>query len=245
MKKRSILLVLVFIISSSFVFSHVNSGNYNLNSWSLYPVSNWTVLGYGSLVFGLVIVYIVIFNKKMKDTQKRVFFYLLILISLSVTLYLVLTTVHLNLVADSKGPVHWHADYELWGCDKEYKLFTPKGMSNRQGVDVLHSHDDNRIHVEGVLMDLRSASLGAFFQAIGGGLSSDGMAIPTNDGLVTFHEGDLCNGQPGKLYLFVNGKLEQNPPEHIVAAFEQVPPGDKIKLIFTEKPLEQINPNIK
>ena len=44
---------------------------------------------------------------------------------------------------------------------------------------------------------------------------------------------------------FVNGNLISNPDDYVIAPQEKVPPGDKIKIIFTEKPVDQINPNIK
>jgi len=246
MKKRSIIFALVLVILSSLiVLSHGDSEENVLNSSDLYPLSNWAVVGYGSLAFGLVIAYILLFNNKMSEIQKKAVFYLLILICMSVTIYLVVTTVHLNLVSESKGPVHWHADYELWVCDEELELYEPKGMSNMQGDGAFHSHDDNRLHVEGVIVDMKSARLSVFFNAIGGSLSDDGMEIPTDNGIIKVHDGDMCNNLPGKLYVFVNGNLTEHADDYVISPYEQVPPGDKIKFIFTEKPMEQINPNLK
>ena len=43
----------------------------------------------------------------------------------------------------------------------------------------------------------------------------------------------------------VGGKPIDEPQDYQISPYENVPPGDKIKVIFTEKSIEQINPNIK
>lgn len=247
MKKRYLfLLFLILILSINLAFSHGGEeDNFMLDHSGLYPVTQLQAVGYGSLVFGVLIVVILLFHKIMNDaTKKAVYFSIIIIVSL-VTIYLVLTTLHLNIISLTKGPVHWHADFELWVCDKELKLPEPKGLSNKQGVELMHAHNDNRIHVEGVILDTRQASLGAFFYAIGGSLSDDGIKVPTDDGLVSVHDGDKCNEQPAKLYVFVNGNLIDNPSAYVISPYEKVPPGDRINFVFTEKPIEEIDPNIK
>ena len=246
MKKR--LLVFFLLISVLFipiVFSHEGEDDeFMLDHSQLYPITQLQAVGYGSLVFGILIVVIVLFQKKMNEITKKIAYILVVAVASLVTIYLITTTLHLNFISISKGPVHWHADYEIWVCDKDIKLAEPKGMSNKQGVDLMHAHNDNRIHVEGVLLDKKETSLGAFFHAVGGSLSSDGIKVPTDDGLVSVHEGDKCNEQPAKLYVFVNENSIQNPQDYVISPYEKVPPGDGIKFIFTEKPVEEINPNI-
>ena len=247
MKKRIFLLVvfMFLVLSSNSAVSHEEDGEFDMDHSSLYPLSQLEVVGYGSLIFGILILAIIFFNKAMSEAVKKAV-YLLLLVTVSlVTLYLIITTLHLNIISITKGPVHWHADFEIWICGKEISLAEPKGLSNKQGVDLMHAHNDNRIHVEGVILDAKQASLGAFFYAIGGSLSSDGMKIPTDEGLISVHEGDLCNGLPGKFYVFVNGNLASNPLKYTITKEEKVPPGDRIKFVFTEKPAEEINPNIK
>ena len=247
MKKGFLVLILVLSLLSIYnAFSHENEELFDLDHSKLYPLSQLAVVGYGSLIFGILIIIILLFHKIMNDAVKKIVYLLIIIITSLVTIYLVLTTLHLNIISETKGPVHWHADFEIWVCDKEIKIAKPKSfLSNKQGVDLMHAHSDNRIHVEGVILDKKQASLGAFFYAIGGSLSSDGIKVPTDEGLVSVHEGDKCNEQPGKLYVFVNGKLTSNPRDYAIAPYEKVPPGDKIKIVFTEKPIEEINPNIK
>ena len=182
----------------------------------------------------------------MNEIMKRAVFFLIFIVVASVTLYLVLATLNLNRISDTKGPVHWHADFEIRVCGNEVKLAEPEGFSNRQGTSILHAHSDNRIHVEGVLVDKKLASLGNFFYAVGGYIGGDALAlkVPTDKGLMFVHYGDNCNGKPGSLYVFVNGRLIDNPADYIISPYEKVPPGDRIKIVFTEKPAEEINPNI-
>ena len=226
-------------------FSHEDEEQFDLDHSDIYPISQLSAVGYGSLVFGVLIAIIIFFGKIMNNAVKKIVYFLVIVVASLVTLYLVLTTLHLNIISATKGPVHWHADYELLICGKEYMLPEPKGLTNKQGTDLMHSHDDNRIHVEGVLLDKKQASLGAFFYAVGGSITDDGMKIPTEEGSIEIHEGDECNEQPAKLYVFVNGNLINKPSQYVISPYERVPPGDRIKIVFTEKHIEQIDPDIQ
>ena len=231
------LIIATLALSTNNILSHEGEEEFMLDHSEIYPLSQLTVVGYGSVAFSILILIIVLFHKSMNDVIKKTIYILLVVLISSVTLYLIITTLHLNMISLSKGPVHWHADFEIWVCDKEIKLAEPKGLSNKQGVDLMHSHDDNRIHVEGVILDKKQASLGAFFYAVGGSLSNDGLKVPTDNGLVEVHDGDLCNEQPAKLYVFVNGNLISNPSTYVISPYEKVPPGDRIKFVFTEKPI--------
>lgn len=245
MKKRLfILLLIIFAVLSTLSYSHEAEEEYFLDHSKLYPITQWQAVTYGSAAFAVLVTFILFFHKKMSDNAKKIFYLLVAVLIGTVTIYLIIVTLHLNITSVSKGPVHWHADFEIWACGEEIKIAEPKGLSNRQGVDLMHAHNDNRIHVEGVLLDKKAASLGAFFYAIGGSLSDDGMKIPRNGELESFHNGDFCNSQPAKLYVFVNGNLIEDPANYVIAPYEKVPPGDRIKFVFTEKPLEEINPNL-
>ena len=233
------------LLSIYFVFSHEGEQKPMPFQSQLYPITQLQAAGYGSLVFGILIVGILLFHKKMNGAVKKIIYFSVVIATGLVTIYLVLITLHLNIISETKGPVHWHADFEIRICDKEIRLSEPKGFSNKQGADLMHAHNDNRIHIEGVLLDKREASLGAFFNAVGGYLLDDGIKIPTDDGLLKAHDGDKCNEQAAKFYVFVNGKLIDNPSAYVISPYEKVPPGDRIKIIFTEKPIEEINPAIK
>src|SRR3989344_509858 len=246
MKKRYLfLLFLALILPVNFAFAHEGEEDeFMLDHSELYPITQLQAAGYGSLAFGVLIAVILLFHKKMEGMAKKIAYSLILIVVALVTLYLVIVTLHLNLISLTKGPVHWHADFEIWVCDKEIRLAEPKGLSNKQGVDLMHAHNDNRIHVEGVLLDMKAASLGAFFHAVGGSLSSDGIKVPADNSLLSVHEGDKCNEKPGKLYVFVYGNVISNPSSYVISPYEKVPPGGRIKFVFTEKTLEEINPNI-
>ena len=78
MKKRSAVFILIlFVLSVSVAFSHGDEVDYKMDSWSQYPISNWAIVGYGSLLFGILIAYILFFNERMKETEKKIVFYCL------------------------------------------------------------------------------------------------------------------------------------------------------------------------
>ena len=246
MKKRMFLLffLVILLLSTIYIaYSHEGEQEPITTQSQPYPLTQLQAVSYGSLAFGILIIFILLFHKRMDNMTKKILYFLVVIVVGIITVYLILTTVHLNIISETKGPVHWHADFEIWVCDKEIKLAEPKGFSNRQGIELMHAHNDNRIHVEGVLLDKKEASLGAFFHAVKGSLSDDGIKIPTDNGLISAHEGDKCNENPAKLYVFVNGKLISSPSEYVISPYEKVPPGDRIKFVFTEKPPEEINPN--
>ena len=203
-----------------------------------------TLIFWGSLLLGLLIL-IALLHKNKGEREKKVLFGLIVVSVVVVTAYVMGSTIYLNFISVTGGPVHWHADYEIWVCEKEIDIEDPKLPLNRLGTYVLHDHGDNRMHIEGVVLDKRDVSLGAFFHAIGGELSKDELIVPTNQGLVEASEGDLCDGSPGKLYVFVKGKLVEDPSSYVIQPYETIPPGDTIKVVFSSSSLEEIDPNRK
>ncbi len=99
------------------------------------------------------------------------------------TLFLVVSTVYLNVKSESGGPIHWHADIELWACDTQLNLRDPKGaLNNKIGTPTLHEHNDKRIHLEGVAVDIsRDASVGKFMEVVGGEITDKSFTIPLNE----------------------------------------------------------------
>jgi len=99
------------------------------------------------------------------EKTKHFLFFAIAIPVVIATLYLGGATVYLNLVSETGGPIHWHADIEVWVCDEKYELKDPEGFDNRLGPVILHEHNDNRLHVEGLLLDIKQVSLGEFFQS--------------------------------------------------------------------------------
>lgn len=189
-----------------------------------------------ALLFLLTVISLVI--KKPKNWLKTTLFVCVIVVTLATTFFLSGATIYLNMISVSKGPVHWHADFEIWTCGQEVDLKNPKGLSNKIGTASLHEHNDKRIHLEGVQVEHSDASLGKFFDVIGGHISRDSIAFPTDDGIKEFGPGTGCSSDPdAKLQVFVykvfgkkvvQEKLGVDPSTYIITGEGQVPNGDCI-----------------
>lgn len=140
-------------------------------------------------IAALVTVLLVIAGMLFKERQPKLktpIFLLLAGVIGSTTLFLFGSTVYLNVVSDSGGPVHWHADVEYWACGSEIELRDPyRFLSNKIGTATLHEHDDKRIHLEGVVVDEdEDATLGNFMHVIDGNLEKGTITIPVHQDYV-------------------------------------------------------------
>ena len=205
-----------------------------------------------SIIISILVGYAVLQKKAIhkSNTQKVVVFSILTAAAVGTTLYAAGSTVYLNIISETAGPVHWHADFEIWDCGNEIDPIDPTGLSNRVGTPTLHEHGDNRIHVEGVPIQKRDVNLHNFLHVIGGDLQKDYFTIPIDGGteeesLILMHEmrtGELCGGERGVLQIFVYKVI--NPDErkrwvyeqvkltdyenYIMSPYQNVPPGDCI-----------------
>ena len=117
------------------------------------------------------------------------------------TLALIGGTVYLNVSSESGGPVHWHADFEVWACGNELELRDPVGFSNKIGTWTLHEHDDHRIHLEGVAVEKHiDASLGKFMYVIGGAITEEAMVIPLNPDTAFLFEDEVDGDGSSDMY---------------------------------------------
>ena len=188
------------------------------------------VLIAGSILIGILLA-ITLLKKEPNEETKQFLFWGMVIPIIFVTLFLAVDTVLKNEQSITGGPVHWHADYDIYVCgqkepdqtsrapyqfiprasahegeDEEQKLDlrNPTGFTNRIGPSDFHEHGDNRIHVEGVVEHLEDVSLDKFFEAIGGGLTPTSMHLPTNHGETIIQNGMKCpDGQPGTWQVFV------------------------------------------
>lgn len=236
------LIVLLFLVS--FGFAHEETltpiDQIHTDPWAYLGVPNpISILLICSLI-SFVAILIAVFTK-LSDTQKHILFWIIVTPIAVSTLYLIASTVYMNLISESDGPVHWHADFEVWACGEKINLKDPSGLDNKIGTPVLHEHNDNRIHVEGVLIKLQEASLENFFHQVGGEFDDSILTMPTNSGKFSMKNGDLCNGKSGKWYVFVNGELINGASHYVLSPYPNIPPGDEIKFVFTEKALTMIN----
>ena len=204
---------------------------------------------YIAIIIILISTLISIFYEKKLRKYKIYLFLAIAIPAIVATIALAASTIYLNSVAITKGPVHWHADFEIWNCGERIEIKDPGGFSNRIGSPTFHEHNDNRIHVEGVLVNKKDASLGNFFRVLGGNIYDEGFEIPTNKGLISVENGNLCKGNPGKLQVFVYKtekiKYFQEEIEHfddyILSPYGDVPPGDCIIVEFDSEIREKTN----
>lgn len=150
-----------------------------------------TVLVASVLLVALVLLAMWAIKRKKKLLKLPIFLAIVIVVAVT-TLTISGATVYLNVKSATGGPVHWHADFEIWACGNELELRNPTGaLSNKIGTATYHEHDDKRIHLEGVPVTLPDdASLGKFFKVIGGELSTKKMVVPLNDNDKLFENGE-------------------------------------------------------
>lgn len=142
----------------------------------------------------------VYFEEELNDLEKRFLlngFFLAILVP---SFLAAGAFMHESQTTWSNGEIHWHADFEVLveddaGNIREHDLIDPKRfcedtshestymckVNDRTGSTEYHEHNDDRIHVEGAFKNRVDASLGAFFDVVGGELTNGKMSFPTND----------------------------------------------------------------
>ncbi len=207
--------------------------------------SSSILIAYSAGIFIIFAVCIGILVKQKSDTLKKVLFGALLVAIALPTLYFIGSTVYLNTISETKGPVHWHADFEIYACGQQITLAPPQSrFSNKVGTPTFHHHNDNRVHLEGVGVNLYDFSLSSFFSTIGGEFTDTSFRIPTSTGTKELRNGDLCqNKQAGTwqvfLYtldsahttIFKQRKLAIYT-DYILSPQEKIPPGDCIIIEF-------------
>jgi hypothetical protein len=199
---------------------------------------------WGSLLIFLLALFAYVVNSP-RDRTKNLFFWSICAVSIAVTAVFVVQTMIKNYLSETGGPVHWHADFEIYDCGEELDLIDPTGLLNRVGTPLLHEHGDKRIHVEGTLLKKQDASLGTFFDVVGGSLTDNSLMFPTNTGDVLLEAGKSCEGEnePSELQVFVwtveegvatQRKLE-DPASYVPSPYSYVPPGDCIIVELTSE----------
>ncbi len=122
------------------------------------------------------------------------------------------STIYLNTISDSGGPVHWHTDIEFWVCDQEIELRDPTGfLSNKIGTSTFHEHNDKRIHLEGVVIEKDyDASLEKFLAVTGGEITDSKLVIPTEDSIFENDvDGDKNTGDQDLVKSFLTRDADQ------------------------------------
>lgn len=191
------------------------------------------------LLFFLTILSLLLSQKS--EFLKYLLFVGIALVVAANTSYLVASTIYLNQSSQTSGPIHWHADFEIWHCGRQINIKDPQGFSNKIGESVIHEHNDDRMHFEGVLLDLHDASLSHFFKQIGGDMGNHHLSVPTNEGMLNLQDGDVCpNDSEASMQVFVyktqnNRYFQQkitDPQNYIISQHAKVPPGDCVIFEF-------------
>ncbi len=159
-----------------------------------------------SVIVAFFVVISLVFKKSLLDKHKKIIFALIALPIAFATLYLIGVTLALNAVSATGGPVHWHADNEVWGCGEKNHFIHSTGWENKVGEPLMHLHDDDRIHIEGVVIKMQDVELGEFFHSVEGSFNSDSITMPTTKGIKKWSNNDLCNDKTAWLYMFVNDR---------------------------------------
>ncbi|QQG38668.1 MAG: hypothetical protein HYS32_03625 [Candidatus Woesearchaeota archaeon] len=244
MKKRGVLVILliVLLLLVTNVLAHGDEEDEEVNLEEYLRETSITYIIYASVI--LVILVMVLFIKKEQSNNFKIAMFVFItLIIILPTLYISFGTFYLNKTSLTKGPVHWHADFEIWNCDEKLDLVDPEGFSNRIGNPVFHEHGDDRIHVEGVVVDKNEVNLDEFFHVIGGHITQDNVEIPTTKGYLHSRNRDLCSNKEGKVQVFVyktygsvytQEKLDEYE-NYVLSPYSNVPPGDCIIVEFDEE----------
>jgi hypothetical protein len=161
-----------------------------INSFSLRTVGIAALV----LVALLGIATQIVNNKKLVAIKKPLFIVIALTI-ITPTLLLAGSTVYINTISESKGPVHWHTDIEMWVCGQEIELRNPTGfLSNKIGTSTFHEHDDKRIHLEGVVVEKEyDASLEKFFDVTDGDIEATSWTVAVEEDVI---ENDIDGDKP-------------------------------------------------
>jgi hypothetical protein len=241
---HAMLIVLVLLINLSFVFA--NGGGEKAVDSSIALANTLQENAYNvvlaSAAILIVLVAYSIKTKPRKEKVKKLLFWSIVFFAVGSNLYLAGATLYTNHVSPTGGPVHWHTDFELWYCGQPLDVVDPTGWDNRVGTWEVHEHNDNRMHIEGTILDMDQASFHYFFEIIGGSVDATGMTIPTIKGDTKMPVNGMCNGKPAELQAFrlyitnpesaKNWTYDQEKLEFpegldtIMAPYANVPPGD-------------------
>lgn len=217
------------------------------------PVNSADLILFSSIIIGVLLL-IALIKKGQGDTLKLFLFWGMVVPTIFTTLFLAAVTVMENRSSATGGPVHWHADFQIYNCGQLVKLIEPEGLSNRIGTRLLHEHGDNRIHVEGTVQDLKTISLEKFFSVIGGRLTDTFLLVPTDRGDLVMQNNQSCpenspsllqregRGEFPVLQIFAYQTDEQTKtiiqkkltifPGYILSPHSKIPPGDCLIIEF-------------
>lgn len=128
-------------------------------------------------------------NKKESNVTTVILIFAIVVLPFGLIFYLIFSGANQQPAQAS----HWHSPISYEICGEDYKF------DEREAHGLLHGHEDNTIHVEGVIPGDESIKLKNFFKTIG---------VEFNESQIgPYKNGDLCpDGTPGKVKLLINGE---------------------------------------
>ncbi|MBI4362081.1 MAG: hypothetical protein HY558_02800 [Euryarchaeota archaeon] len=113
------------------------------------------------------------------------------------------------------GPLHWHANVSLVIHGTFTDLPEPGPGEPFVGVPTIHTHGDNRIHIEGVVDSRGEITLGRFFDVVGIALGPDYLCFNST--------GKGCpDGIRGPVRVSINGRPPPGPRNHLVRDGDEI-----------------------
>lgn len=102
------------------------------------------------------------------------------------------------------GPVHWHANIAYEACGD------PLTFNDDGSHEIIHGHNDDLVHVEGVVINESDITLAEFFK--------NAALNITGTNLDTYKNGDLCEGTsvPAKVSFDVDGQIYSDPSQIVI-----------------------------
>src|SRR3989338_7280715 len=112
------------------------------------------IIFWTSLIVGALLLFSLVKREK-SEAVKLFIFWGMVIPVIFTTVFLAAATVIKNQTSVTKGPVHWHADYQIFICGVDQTpptgkstevqpgavdLLNPRGISNRIGTPDLHEH---------------------------------------------------------------------------------------------------------
>ena len=104
---------------------------------------------------------------------------------------------------------HWHSAFSVYLCDH----FAPN-LPLFESVDGVHTHGDGVIHIHPYTTKAAgtNATLGFFVHAAPGDFKLSSTELKFANDKKDWHNGDKCQGKPGKVKFTVNSKLQSIDP---------------------------------
>jgi len=133
-------------------------------------------------------------GKGQKKKIRNLVILILVLVGIGYFIFFLFTTEKVE--SYSGGQVHWHSRINVFICGNKFAMPNPFG-NQHLGSPLLHTHDDQLIHIEGTVWNPEDITVGKYMEVIG---------LNFKDGeLIDKENGDLCGDESGNVKLVVEG----------------------------------------